>query len=199
MRPRLALLGGGLIVAALVANYFHLGSLSGRVYLPGPIQAVESAVVPQSEGPVQAPADMRLIIPSIGVNAPVDLLGKDAKGEIQAPSKWNDVGWYDLGPAPGAPGVAIIMGHVDSHTGPAVFIHLDRLRPGNRVLVDMAGQRHTFEVTHSQNYPETALPLSRLFVDTGPSQLALLTCSGDFIRQVGRYNDRLVVLTRLAS
>ena len=50
-------------------------------------------------------------------------------------SDWDKAGWYDQGPRPGQPGPAVILGHVDSKTGPAVFYQLrdaaaGRHRPG---------------------------------------------------------------------
>jgi hypothetical protein len=47
----------------------------------------------------------------------------------------DQVGWYKLGPRPGDPGPAVLVGHIDDRTGPAVFYHLRQLRPGDEILV----------------------------------------------------------------
>jgi sortase (surface protein transpeptidase) len=49
-------------------------------------------------------------------------------------------GWFTGGPMPGQLGPAVIAGHVDSRTGPAVFHRLRDLRPGDQIRVrDGAG------------------------------------------------------------
>lgn len=193
MRIYRVLLGVLLIGIAVVAPQLH-GADEGRVYLPDipPIRAVDDFVAGIGHSP-QPPAQMRLSIPAIRLQAPVDRLVRLSSGEIEAPDQWDHVGWYSQGPAPGAPGVAMFLGHVDSHTGPAVFFHLHELQPGELVTVERDGVSTTFAVTSVTSYAETALPLQQLLVGTGPSKIVLLTCSGDFNRATGRYNDRLVV------
>jgi sortase (surface protein transpeptidase) len=141
---------------------------------------------------------MRLQIPAIALDAPIDELATDAQGHLMAPTKWQDTGWYDDGPRPGQDGVALIMGHVDSDTGPAVFWDLHKLQPGASVIVNDAGRQLEFRVSGSRSFPETQPPLQDLFSTAPPKRLALLTCSGDFNPQTGRYNDRLMVTATLA-
>ena len=43
------------------------------------------------------------------------------------------------GPAPGETGPAVIAGHVDSRSGPAVFYRLGDLRPGDDITVERTG------------------------------------------------------------
>jgi hypothetical protein len=87
--------------------------------------------------PVAEPARLRLA--SIGVDAPVTRLGTLPDGSVEVPSRWEDVGWYGGGPRPGEPGPAVLLGHVDSKAGPAVFARLGELQPGDVVEVEDAG------------------------------------------------------------
>jgi len=194
MNLKLAGLGGGLLLAAAAATHWHVGETSSRVYLPNtPLtQLIETTSAEPGALP-QPASGMRLEIPSIGVDAPVDELGKDAQGHLTAPTKWQDTGWYRDGPRPGQDGVALIMGHVDSTVGPAVFWDLHKLSPGASVFVDDGGQRLKFRVTGSHSFPEMQPPLDEIFSTDPPKRLALLTCSGDFNPQSHRYNDRLLV------
>ena len=73
---------------------------------------------------------VRLQIPAIGVSTPLVKLGRLPDGSLEVPKDWDTAGWYDGGPRPGQPGPAVILGHVDSKTGPAVFYRLRALRPG---------------------------------------------------------------------
>jgi hypothetical protein len=63
-------------------------------------------------------------IPAVGVTAPVRPLGLAADGTMRPPAGDDLAGWYQGSPAPGAPGPAVIAGHVDSRHGPAVFFRL---------------------------------------------------------------------------
>src|SRR5919106_2685208 len=68
---------------------------------------------------IAAPA--RIEIPSIGVRSELDRLDLQANGTIAPPPKWQTAGWYRRGAKPGQRGPAVILGHVDSNTGPAGF------------------------------------------------------------------------------
>src|SRR5205823_10112255 len=63
---------------------------------------------------------VRLQIPAIDVSTPLVKLGRLPDGSLEVPKDWDTAGWYDGGPRPGQPGPAVILGHVDSTTGPAV-------------------------------------------------------------------------------
>jgi Sortase domain len=80
---------------------------------------------------------VRLWIPAIAVSTPLVQLGRLPDGSLQVPKDWDTAGWYDGGPRPGQPGPAVILGHVDSKSGPAVFYQLQTLRPGDIVRVGL--------------------------------------------------------------
>src|SRR3954452_10284603 len=72
----------------------------------------------------------RIVIPAIGVDARVIGLGLDADGALAVPARFDRAGWWAGGVRPGERGPAVIDGHVDSKTGPAVFYRLAEARPG---------------------------------------------------------------------
>jgi LPXTG-site transpeptidase (sortase) family protein len=199
MRLKLAVAGVLLLGAAGVANYLHLGETHARVYLPDtPLTQLLDTVSGEADAAPQPPAGMRLQLPAIGVDAPVDELGTDASGHLEAPTKWQDVGWYSGGARPGDAGSALLMGHVDSHTGPAVFWNLHELKAGSLVVVRQDGRDLQFHVVKAMNFPETEPPKDELFSRQGASRVVLLTCSGEFNQATGRYTDRLMVIADLA-
>jgi sortase A len=110
------------------------------------------------------------------------------------PSNYIDVAWYELGTRPGMPGNAVIAGHLDSTTGPAVFYQLERLRPGDDIYVTThSGEEIRFVVEGTEAYHVNDAPLERIF---GPSQtprLNLITCDGTFDWSRREYDQRLVV------
>ena len=72
-------------------------------------------------------APVRIVIPAIGVDAPVMQLGLNPDKTIQVPplAARNLAGWYKYGPAPGQAGPAVIVGHIDSAaSGASVFFRL---------------------------------------------------------------------------
>jgi sortase (surface protein transpeptidase) len=137
---------------------------------------------------------VRLRIPSIGVETDLQHLGLAADGTIAAPTEWQTAGWYDRGPRPGQPGPAVIVGHVDSRTGPAVFHRLSQLRPGARVLVDLAnGTTARFTVTGHQQVAKSQFPTDLVYSPTLERVLRLVTCGGTFDAGTGHYRDNIIV------
>jgi sortase (surface protein transpeptidase) len=137
---------------------------------------------------------VRLRIPSIGVSTRVTGLRLDADGRLIAPKRFDQVGWHRGGPEPGETGVAVIAGHVDSTTGPAVFYRLRELRAGARVHVDRAdGSTVTFQVRRLARYPKNRVPDREVYGSGGGAQLRLITCGGDFDRKRRSYRDNVVV------
>jgi sortase (surface protein transpeptidase) len=68
-------------------------------------------------------------------------------------------GWYTLGPRPGDPGSAVILGHVDSTRGPAVFFRLRELGRGDETKVSRAnGSSARFVVERTAQYDKQRFP-----------------------------------------
>lgn len=135
----------------------------------------------------------RLRIPSIGVDAPVEPLGRAADGTVEVPRAWEVVGWYRDGARPGDPGPAVLLGHVDSRRGPAVFARVPSLAPGDVVEVAGAGSAPVrFEVERVERFPKTAFPTEAVYLPTLRPELRLVTCGGRFDRSTGHYVDNVV-------
>jgi len=159
----------------------------------GPLvpRAVSSAAPDAAPKPVAAPA--RLSVPVLGVDADVEAVGVDGQGRMGTPSRPEHVGWYRQGAAPGQPGNAVIDGHLDWTSGPAVFWQLHRLRVGDEAFVTGSdGTRLRFVVDSVSTIAYDA-NVDGLFVTLGPPSLTLLTCTGVWDRQRATYLQRLVV------
>src|SRR4029450_8877199 len=110
------------------------------------------------------------------------------------------VGWYQRGPRPGARGPAVLVGHVDNRTGPAVFYRLRQLHRGNRVVVVAKdGTASTFVVRRVERTAKTALPVERIWPRTSSRLLRLITCGGSFDRRAHSYRDDVIVYAALAG
>jgi len=121
-------------------------------------------------------------------------------GVLQVPTDYAEVGWWRDGPAPGAPGSAVLVGHVDSPTAPAVFYELSSIQIGDEVVIRRAdGTKAAFRVTDATLYPRESFPSSRVYREHGRPTLTLVTCGGSYDRAAGYYTDNLVVTTRPVS
>jgi sortase (surface protein transpeptidase) len=144
------------------------------------------------------PVPVRISIPAIGVSSPLDRLGRARDRTVQVPSRWERAGWYAPGTRPGDPGSAVILGHVDSKRGPAVFYRLRELRPGDLVEVALAGGSSVrFAVERVEQYPKARFPTAEVYYPTLTPELRLVTCGGTFDATAGHYRSNIIVFAAL--
>ncbi|MFE9252934.1 class F sortase [Streptomyces sp. NPDC007088] len=207
--------GGGRAVTALTWALLLLGLwLWGRHsgLTGGPTPSAQGATTGHPPGfagpPAHEPLDpvtpVRVEIPSIHVRAPVAARGLDKAGAIDPPPYGNPglVGWYGGGVRPGARGAALLVGHVDTDTRPAVFYHLSTLRPGDRVRVTRRdGSRAEFTVDDVQVLDRAGFDARRAYGprDANHSELRIITCGGDFDRAHRTYTANVVVSAYLTG
>lgn len=135
----------------------------------------------------------RLRIASLGVDTGLETLTIDPAGQLQSPKVYEEAGWFAAGTAPGDPGPAVLAGHVDSRTGPAVFYKLHELKAGDRIEVQRGGAWLTFKVTAREHYAKAMFPSARVYGPTPLPELRLITCGGDFDAARHSYRDNVVV------
>ncbi|WP_433332330.1 class F sortase [Spirillospora sp. CA-294931] len=138
----------------------------------------------------------RVTIPSIGVRAPLSRLGLEPDGSVQVPpaDRPGEAGWYEGGPTPGERGPAVILGHVDSPKGAAVFYDLGKLRPGHRIEVGRAdGRVAVFTVESIERVSKDRFPTQRVYGPRDHAALRLVTCGGTYDRAERSYQDNIIV------
>ncbi|KJS57003.1 peptidase C60 [Streptomyces rubellomurinus subsp. indigoferus] len=144
----------------------------------------------------------RLRIPQIAVDAPFTELALGPTGQLDAPppDDKNLVGWYRDGVTPGERGSAVVAGHIDTSKGPAVFLLLSLLLPGNKVEVSRAdGTVAVFSVDSVETFAKNAFPDQKVYGKTPDAQLRLITCGGTYDKQKRDYLDNVVVFAHLES
>jgi sortase (surface protein transpeptidase) len=158
--------------------------------------AVDARPDPAPRVPARPP---RIEIPAIDVRAHAIPLATDAESRLEVPTNWSEVGWWDGGPTPGRRGAAVVVGHVDSKTGPAVFHRLRELRPGDEIRF-VARDRSVarFVVERTASHPKKSFPTRDVYGDTTSPALRLVTCDGDFDWESGHYRSNLIVFARAA-
>ncbi|WP_031478462.1 class F sortase [Streptomyces bicolor] len=175
--------------------------VSGDVAAVGRPQQVR---LPIAARPMGDALPQRLDIPGLGVQAPVVARGLDSRGAIDPPpyDRADAVGWYAAGVKPGAAGAALIVGHVDTETRPAVFHRIGALRPGAtlRVLRD-DGRVAEFTVENVRVVARDRFDAHQAYGahHTGRAELRLITCGGTFDRTTRSYTANVIVSAYLTG
>ena len=147
-----------------------------------------------SPSPVAAPP-ARLLIPAIGVDAPVSVKGVRPDAVMDVPDGPEDVAWYNFTARPGTGGNAVLSGHLDYRNyGAAVFWRLKELGEGDIVEVRLAdGSVLRYQVSLKLSYDARMAPVSEIVGPTSREVVTLITCGGTFDSGSRNYSDRLVV------
>ncbi|MFF3411917.1 class F sortase [Streptomyces sp. NPDC002742] len=200
----------GLTAAAVVAGLSLAAAgatalITDHTYTPA---HVDIGALPLPEAPgsrhIAGPAEpaarpVRIRIPGISVDRLLTDLQVRSDGHLAAPEDPGQVGWWSDGPRPGDPGAAIVVGHVDSLTGPAAFYGISALRPGDSISIDRADHTHAdFTVRALRQYAKDDFPDNEVYATTGPPELRLITCGGTYDPAAGGYRDNVVVYATLA-
>jgi LPXTG-site transpeptidase (sortase) family protein len=163
-----------------------------------PEEVADVAAVTSNEGTGDAPAaedayPVRIRIPAIAVDAAVVDLGLNQDGTLEVPTDFDVTGWYTGRSVPGDIGPSVVVGHVDSHTGPAVFIELNRLEVGDLVQIDRSdGLVAWFQIRELTQVDKDEFPTQQVYGDTAEPTLRLITCGGNFDRSARSYRDNLI-------
>ncbi|MER8005693.1 class F sortase [Streptomyces sp. NPDC094149] len=182
-----------------------------RPGIPGPATGDMAAIgrppaveLPPAARPLGNALPQRLDIPALGVQAPVVARGLDRAGAVDPPpfDQAGVVGWYAAGAEPGAAGAAVMVGHVDTETRPAVFYKLSTLTPGRTVrVVRDDGRVAEFTVddvrvlTRDHFDARQAYGVHR----PGRAELRLITCGGTFDPADRSYTANVVVSAYLTG
>ncbi|HEY0933716.1 MAG TPA: class F sortase [Trebonia sp.] len=194
------LAGESAAAAAAGAPYAHP---AGQVRDIRPdAQAAARGRAPQGKQRTRAARPWMIEIPSIGVTAGLMTLGgpstASGSGDLTLPvpplaKAAVKAGWYRFTAVPGTLGNAVIVGHVDTYLGPAVFYDLYRLRPGQSVYVSVGRTRRRFDVTSVREMSKSHFPVNQVFGPTKKHALWLITCGGAFDYKTGHYLDNIAV------
>ncbi|MFG3043064.1 class F sortase [Streptomyces sp. NPDC048330] len=176
-----------------------VGTLPAAAPAPAPAKsAVPSAAADPDAMPRSAPT--RLKIAKIGVNAPFTDLKIGPSGALEPPpaDDTNLVGWHAAGVSPGERGTALIAGHLDTATSPAVFARLSELDAGDSFEVDRAdGTTARFLIDSVESFDKDDFPDRRVYDDTADALVRLITCAGAYDRKAKDYTENLVVFAHL--
>ncbi len=147
---------------------------------------LESAT-PAARPRPQPGVPVRLVVPSLGVDAPVIPITAPG-GVLLPPGDPQTLGWWRDGAQPGAEtGGALITGHT-VHTGGGAFDDLDTMRTGQRVSVRTPRGLLEYAVSSVTVYRKSTLArdAERIFSQTVPGP-----AGADHLRGLERHRLRL--------
>jgi LPXTG-site transpeptidase (sortase) family protein len=194
------------LFAGLVFVLFGAADIVSRLYgepLVAAAPSMPSAVIVEGDTHEQAPTTVplspmvpdRLVIASLGIDAAVERVGLNPRGNMAVPSGYSTVAWYKDGGRPGSPGNTVIAGHLNNSLGlSGVFERLNQLQIGDTIVVRGAlGDAH-YVVRDLTVYSVEDAPTKSIFTTEGPSNLVLITCDGAWDQGARSYDKRLVVV-----
>ena len=190
----LAVPAAGALSADTTVPSDHLGTGGGA----GLVEPRAPTEVPGS-GPTESVQPGRILIEAIGVSADVEVVGLAADGTLGIPTDVATVGWFAGSSRPGEMGPAVMVGHLDSLDGPAVFARLSQLRVGDLITVENGdGSAPAFTVSAVSRHPKRSFPTQAVYGPTPDAELHLITCGGRYDRDDG-YTDNVVVTAKAAT
>lgn len=152
----------------------------------------------------------RLVIPSLGVDAPFQTIGLDTSApadsqgrhRLGSPGDRTKAGWYAAGPRPGSGrGTVLTNGHT-YRDGSAIFTEnfSSRIGVGQRIDIRQRGRgvcsyridRVWRQIDAATDYPRI-VSNQHLYDFGGPERLFLTTCSGSFNSATQNYNQITMV------
>lgn len=181
-------------------------AVPGQADRPVPVADVRpvGGWMPRPAGTAPAPEAARprpvhLTIASISVSTDLVRLGLRPDRTVEVPQDAALAGWFEEGPVPGEQGASVVLGHVDSAAGPAVFHRLAELAPGDRLRVRLTdGATARFEVRRVATYANDAFPAREVYAgDPDGRALNLVTCGGWYDADRGGWQANVVVFTEL--
>jgi LPXTG-site transpeptidase (sortase) family protein len=184
-------------VSAPAQPAVHPGALHATYKRPSQKELRAKHAPRRKPVPVQMPDPVRILIPAIGISAPIIPVGLNPDRTLRVPVSFSEAGWFTRGPEPGEPGPAVIVGHVDSVDGPGVFFHLRALKDGDVIKVALKnGWTVRYLVSSHVAAPKNDFPTKVVYGRTDQPTLRLITCDGQFDTSTGHYVDNYIVFAR---
>ncbi len=203
-----------IILAALILgtiyyayDYYVNGDKPPLVPLPAAAYAdtsVGEAPLSQSQVDgyrVPATHPRYISIPALGLsNARVVVVGLTKQKMLDTPRNIADTAWYSASATPGQGyGQVVIDGHSSGVSRDGVFINLDKLHNGDKIIVERGDSKKiTYDVVKDVTMPlaeVNATGMQQLLqpADQSREGLGLITFAGKWIPRDRQFNERVLV------
>lgn len=215
-RPSVFCAAGILFAAALLLAGCAAGSskpapssppAASQAAAPGPAQpetpaAAGAAPVPDipvrpaiPESAAAEPYPAWLTVAGTSIDMPLVPVGVANGGAMEIPDAFDRAGWYRFGPPPGsAAGTAVIAGHIDTKSDNAPFSQLKTVAAGTLVQVGRQGAPAlNYRVVTVELMAKDKFDGDSVFRRTGPHELKVVTCGGEWLDERMDYSDNVIV------
>jgi LPXTG-site transpeptidase (sortase) family protein len=195
-----------LLVVGLVSIVLAMNDDNADLPQEGSLEQIlgEHQRVSDGDRDLQGPAPVRMAIPRIFVDAPVETLGLDSDSYPEVPDAGDKVAWYAFSVPPGLGSNAVFAGHVDwfywgGRPGPGVFYKLRELEIGDEISLKLEdGRDLTYRVTGNVATAYDDPNVVRVMDGTSEDVITLVTCGGTWIKDFsdpngGNYSHRVIV------
>jgi LPXTG-site transpeptidase (sortase) family protein len=140
----------------------------------------------------------RMQIPILNVDAPIGEVGLSKDGAMDTIPKANIIAWYKPGSVPGQEGNSLLAGHRDWKKKLGSFFYLDKLIPGDKIIISFSDKSsQSFEVVSKNIYNKNNVPPEVMKLD-GRERTTLITCYPPFKKDEKQYQNRLIVIIEKA-
>lgn len=120
---------------------------------------------------------------------PIEIMGTIDSEKVAA--------WLETGPSPGEYGNAVINGHIRWKKVAGVFSVLSDMIPGEKLAVTYDdGSVLYFAVESVDIFTIDDWPAWVMETDSGDARMTLITCHGEWNREQGTSNERVVVVAK---
>ncbi len=176
------------------------GNIAGRFSTNGDLKARVKVEVSTPQHTNLATTPNKIIIPDIGVNAPIESLGLTRDNAVDVPKSLWTTAWFNQSSKPGNRGPAMIVGHYSAY-GKAVFSNLKKLTTGQKIIVtDENNKQFTFAVVSNKIYPQAEVPMAELLGNKNSKpRLEVITCGGSYIKGQRDFTDRTVITAEIIN
>lgn len=202
-RLRILLILIGIVVIGITITTIFLFKQKDKVTEEEPFNpnsiVTESVEEPDESKPKEynVPADLpkRIIIPQLSVKGLIQLVGIDQYERIAVPSNIYIAGWYINSVRPGEKGLSIISGHRNGKANPGIFYNLEKLQKGDNIKVEFGdgSLREFLVIDVIQIETEQAQDIMYERLEGVDNQLVLVTCGGEYDKELKTYIERVIV------
>jgi len=167
--------------------------------LPPPPAALEPVEAPAAATmPASTPTAIK--IADLKISSTLGQVGLNKDGTVEVPTNYAQAAWYRYGPTPGALGPAVILGHVDSRNGPAVFYNLTSMKPGQVIEVTRADNTTArFRVDAIKTFLKSEFPTEAVYGPIDYAGLRLITCGGVYDQKAKDYQSNVIAFATLIT
>lgn len=182
-----------MLLAAAVASVVNPTTDAAVAAGPAPVPAGAGGDAERLDTSSGLPV-LSLDIPALELDEDLIELGIDDEHRLEVPDEPERVGWFTEGAGPGEIGPTVVVGHLDSNEGPAVFARLPELTPGDEMtLTDDAGAAVRYRVVETEDVPKDRFPTWAVYDSSAQDTLRLITCTGPWDPTEGAHRDNRIV------